>query len=524
MSMQPPKQSDTQPRIQSLAQAFRQISGLTGVSRLLGFVRDVTLAAFLGAGPAADAFLVALKLPNMFRRLTAEGAMANAFVPAFTTARQKDGEPAAMALAGEVQTTLIVTLCLVVGLAEIFMPAVISLIAPGFADTPARMEAAIALGRVTFPYLPLISLVAFWAAIANASQRFLVAAAMPLIFNLCLIGGALVIPMATGWLAIERAMPLAVALVGAGVLQLAVMAMLLRRHRIMPAWRVPRFGTAARAMWRQFGVASAGAVVMQVNLIIDLVLASLLTVGAISWLYFADRVAQLPLGIFGIALGTALLPRLSSQFRAGNLDEARASLSEALLFAAFLVIPATVALIAIAPQIVGGLFRYGAFTAADAAAAAAALMAYAIGMPAHILVKILQPAFYATAQPGFVLKVSIVAVITNLALSLSLMPVLGHVGLALATSISGIVAAGALLARLARDGHMGFPAAMVIARICGATLVMLAVLLVASAWLASSYPALPAVAHLAVLVGAGGGAYLFVAFALRAVPRQLLRR
>ena len=361
-----------QPRIQSLAQAFRQISGLTGVSRLLGFLRDVIFATFLGAGPAADAFLVALKLPNMFRRLTAEGAMANAFVPAFTAARQEDGEPAAMALAGEVQTTLVVALCLVVGLAEIFMPAVISVIAPGFVDTPARMEAAIALGRVTFPYLPLISLVAFWAAIANANQRFLVAAAMPLIFNLCLIGGALVIPVATGWLAVERAMPLAAALLCAGVVQLAVMAMLLRRHRIMPGWRVPCFGAATKAMWRQFGVASAGAVVMQINLIIDLVLASLLTVGAISWLYFADRVAQLPLGIFGIALGTALLPRLSSQFRAGNIAAARASLAEAVLFAAFLVIPATVALVAIAPQIVGGLFRYGAFTANDAAAASAA--------------------------------------------------------------------------------------------------------------------------------------------------------
>ena len=520
MSTPPPTPSRTQSRTQSLARAFRQISGLTGVSRLLGFVRDVIFAAFLGAGPAADAFLVALKLPNMFRRLTAEGAMANAFVPAFTAARQDDGAPAAMALAGEVQTTLIVTLCVVVGLAEMFMPAVIAVIAPGFTDTPDRMAAAIALGRVTFPYLPLISLVAFWAAIANANQRFMVAAAMPLIFNLCLIGGALAIPLATGWLAMERAMPLAVALLAAGVLQLAVMAILLRRHRIMPAWRMPRFGLAARAMWRQFGVASAGAVVLQVNLIIDLVLASLLSVGAISWLYFADRVAQLPLGIFGIALGTALLPRLSSQFRAGDLDEARASLAEALLFAAFLVIPATVALIAIAPQIVGGLFRHGAFTEADAVASAAALMAYAIGMPAHTLVKILQPAFYATARAGFVLKVSIVTVITNLALSLSLMPVLGHVGLALATSVSGIVAAAALMTRLARDGHMGLPAPMMIARICGATAIMLAVLIAIRTWLGDW----PAVILLAGLVGAGGGVYLAVAAGLRAVPQQLLRR
>ena len=515
----------TQPRgMQPLARAFRQISGLTGVSRLLGFLRDVIFATFLGAGPAADAFLVALKLPNMFRRLTAEGAMANAFVPAFTTTRQDAGEAAAMTLAGEVQTTLIVTLCLVVGLAEIFMPAVISAIAPGFADTPARLEAAIALGRVTFPYLPLISLVAFWAAIANANQRFMVAAAMPLIFNLCLIGGALVIPMATGWLAVERAMPLAVALLVAGVLQLLVMAMLLRRHRIMPGWKRPRFSAAARAMWRQFGVASAGAVVMQVNLIIDLVLASLLTVGAISWLYFADRVAQLPLGIFGIALGTALLPRLASQFRAGKADEARSSLAEALLFAAFLVIPATGALIVIAPQIIGGLFRYGAFTEADAAASAGALMAYAIGMPAHIMVKILQPAFYATSRPGFVLKVSIAAVITNLVLSLSLMPVFGHVGLALATSISGIVAAAALAVRLTSDGHMGCPAPMILVRIGTATLVMLGVLVLGRGWLETSFESLPVIGHLAVLVGAGGAVYLAMAFGLRAVPTQLLRR
>ena len=506
--------------MQPLARAFRQISGLTGVSRILGFLRDVIFATFLGAGPAADAFLVALKLPNMFRRLTAEGAMANAFVPAFTGARQKEGAPAAMALAGEVQTTLIVTLCLVVGLAEIFMPAVISAIAPGFADTPARRDAAIALARVTFPYLPLISLVAFWAAIANAHQRFMVAAAMPLIFNLCLIGGALVIPLAAGWLAVERAMPLAVALLAAGVLQLAVMAILLRRHRIMPRWRRPRFGPATRVMWRQFGIASTGAVVMQINLIIDLVLASLLTVGAISWLYFADRVAQLPLGIFGIALGTALLPRLSSQFRAGEIDAARDSLADALRFAAFLVIPAMVALIVIAPQIVDGLFRHGAFTAADAAASAAALMAYAIGMPAHILVKILQPAFYATARPGFVLKISLLAVTTNLALSLSLMPVLGHVGLALATSISGMVAAGALMTRLVRDGHMRLPAGAMLVRISGATLAMLVVLLAVRSWCADW----PAVTRLAVLVAGGGGAYLAMAVALRAVPPQLLRR
>ncbi|MEC7650458.1 MAG: murein biosynthesis integral membrane protein MurJ [Pseudomonadota bacterium] len=505
---------------QPLARAFRQISGLTGLSRILGFGRDVVFATFLGAGPAADAFIVALKLPNMFRRLTAEGAMANAFVPAYAAMRETEGDAAATRLAGEVQTTLFAVLCGLVVLGEIFMPAIISVLAPGFAKTPDRMDAAIALARVTFPYLPLISLAAFWAALANAHGRFMAAAAMPLIFNLCMIGGALVIPVASGWLTTERAMPIAAALLIAGVLQLGAMGLLLRRRKLMPRWRMPRFGAAARRMWRTFGVASAGGVVMQVNLVIDLVLASLLPVGAVSWLYFADRVAQLPLGIFGIALGTALLPRLSAQFSGGDHQGARASLAQAILFAAFLVIPATAALVAIAPEIVTGLFAYGAFTRADAAASAAALAAYAAGMPAHILVKILQPAFYATGRPGFVLRVSIAAVAVNVALSLSLMPVLGHVGLAVATSVSGFVAAAALLLRLARDGQLELPAAVSLLRIGLATAVMLAALYLAL----SQLPSLPAAALLALLVGAGGSAYLAAAVALRAIPGQLLKR
>ena len=501
---------------QPLARAFRQISGLTGLSRILGFGRDVVFAAFLGAGLAADAFVVALKLPNMFRRLTAEGAMANAFVPAYASMREAGGDRAATSLAGEVQTTLFVALCGLVVLGEIFMPEIISVLAPGFVDTPDRMDAAIALARVTFPYLPLISLAAFWAALANAHGRFMVAAALPLIFNICMIGGALVIPMASGWLAAERAMPIAAALLIAGALQLGAMGLLLRRRKLMPRWRLPRFGGASRAMWRTFGVASAGGLVMQVNLVIDLVLASLLPVGAVSWLYFADRV---PLGIFGIALGTALLPRLSAQFSAADHDGARASLAQAILFAAFLVIPATAAMIAIAPEITTGLFARGAFTADAAAASAAALAAYAAGMPAHIMVKILQPAFYASGRPGFVLKVSIAAVVVNVALSLSLMPVLGHVGLATATSVSGFVAAAALSVRLARDGQLELPAAASLRRICLATVVMLVVLYLGL----SLSPSLHAAVLLALLVAAGGAAYLAAAVAFRAIPAQLVK-
>ena len=229
----------------SLAAAFRRISGLTGLSRILGFLRDIAFAAFLGAGPAADAFLVALKLPNMFRRLTAEGALANAFVPSFAEVRDADGSGPAMRLAGEVQTTLLLVLTGLVVIGEIMMPSVIALLAPGFVETPDRLDTAVRLARVTFPYLPMISLVAFWAALANADDRFSAAALMPVIFNICLIAGAVLIPvygsasaeqLVAGAPMGERAMPLALGLLVAGVLQLVFMGAVLIRAGIMPAW------------------------------------------------------------------------------------------------------------------------------------------------------------------------------------------------------------------------------------------------------------------------------------------------
>ena len=230
--------------------------------------------------------------------------------------------------------------------------------------------------------------------------------------------------------------------------------------------------------------------------------------------------AQLPLGIIGVALGTALLPRLSAQFREDDPAAARASLAEAMRLAAFLVVPAMVALIVIAPQIISGLFGYGAFSQAAVAASASALAAYAIGMPAHILVKILQPAFYATGRGGFVLGVSIATVVANVSLSITLMPVLGHVGLALATSLSGLLAATALAAALARRGHLRLPPPIETMRTVGCCLVMAAVLF----GIGRLLPALPPAVELGILVIGGGGAYLVAAAALGAVPRQLFRR
>ena len=505
----------------SLGRAFGQIGILTAGSRVLGLVRDIVFAIFLGAGPAADAFLVALKLPNMFRRLSAEGALTNAFVPSYAATMEAADEKAARRLAGEVQTLLVMVLLALVIVFEIMMPVVVSLLAPGFVDTPERFAAAVDLARVTMPYLPMISLVAFWAAIANAHDRFIPGAAMPVLFNICLIAGALLVPLATGLTNVERALPIAWALLAAGSVQLVTMYLVLHRRGILPDFVMSlRVSSRARQMWRKFIPAAGGALAMQMNLIVDLVLASMLQVGAISWLYYADRVAQLPLGIVGIALGTALLPRLSKAEAAGHPDAVRSALTEAMELGGFLVVPAVAALLVLALPIVQGLFAHGAFTLADAQMASFALMAYAIGLPGFVLVKILQPAFYAAGQPGLVLRISLVMVAVNIVGSLLLMGPFGHTGLAMATAESGLLAAAILLVILARRDRLGTAMLRPLARILLASLIMVLALSGLTMWLPFDNPVL----RLALYVGGGSVVYFGAAILLRAVPSGLFRR
>ena len=505
----------------SLGRAFGQIGILTAGSRVLGLVRDIVFAIFLGAGPAADAFLVALKLPNMFRRLSAEGALTNAFVPSYAATIEAADEKAARRLAGEVQTLLVMVLLALVIVFEIMMPVVVSLLAPGFVDTPERFAAAVDLARVTMPYLPMISLVAFWAAIANAHDRFIPGAAMPVLFNICLIAGALLVPLATGLTNVERALPIAWALLAAGSVQLVTMYLVLHRRGILPEFVMSlRVSSCARQMWRKFIPAAGGALAMQMNLIVDLVLASMLQVGAISWLYYADRVAQLPLGIVGIALGTALLPRLSKAEAAGHPDAVRSALTEAMELGGFLVVPAVAALLVLALPIVQGLFAHGAFTLADAQMASFALMAYAIGLPGFVLVKILQPAFYAAGQPGLVLRISLVMVAVNIVGSLLLMGPFGHTGLAMATAASGLLAAAIMLVILARRDRLGTAMLRPLARILLASLIMVLALSGLTMWLPFDNPVL----RLALYVGGGSAVYFGAAILLRAVPSGLFRR
>ncbi len=502
----------------SLGRAFRQIGSLTAVSRIMGFMRDIAFAAFLGAGGAADAFLVALKLPNMFRRLSAEGAMTNAFLPNYAAIREEHGRAAALRLAAEAQIFLIIGLCLLVIIAEIFMAELILLLAPGFADTAVRLRAAIDLARITMPYLLLISLVALWAAIVSSAV-----AEAAIIANVCFIAGALLIPLIASQMGMMRAVPVAVALLVAGLAQLGFLYWTLARIDAVPALVWPRLSDAGRKMWRNFLPAAAGAGGMQINLLIDLILASLLPVGAISWLYYADRVAQLPLGIVGIALGTALLPRLSAAEAGSRPAEVRDSLAEAVGLAGFLVIPAVAGLVLCGLSIIQGLFVYGAFDESDAQMAALALTAYGCGLPGFVMVKILQTAFYAAGQPGIVLKVSLTTVAINVAGSLLLMPILGHVGLALATAISGTAAATIMVVLLARQKRLSAAFLPGLGKIILATAVMGAAVMSLQYGLDHSLH-LPAAFDLVIIVGGGGAVYALMCCSIGAVPAGLMCR
>ncbi len=508
----------------SLGHAFRQIGSLTAVSRVVGFIRDIAFASFLGAGPAADAFLVALKLPNMFRRLTAEGAMTNAFLPSFVKLRAAEGREAALGLAAEAQIILILVLFGIVILAEIFMPQIVMLLAPGFAATPDRLAAAIDLGRVTMPYLPMISVVALWIAIVNAHDRFMAGAVAPILANICFIAGAISIPLFAVDLGVFQALPIAIGLLVAGLLQLAFLFFVLRRLSALPKLQWPHLSNAGRAMWHNFIPSALGAGGMQLNLLVDMILASLLPVGAISWLYYADRVAQLPLGIVGIALGTVLLPRLSTAEADGQKANFIKALDESFVFAGFFVLPAMIGLIILAGPIIEGLFVYGAFSSDDAVMAAMALSAYAAGLPGFVLVKILQPAFYALRQPGIVLKISIMTIVINITGSLILMPLLGHVGLALATSLSGLMAGSVMAVLLRRRGRLGGGCFGMMGRILLATIIMTIFLVVLAKFSPGLRHFMPAALWLASQIVLGGTVFLAAAFFFKAIPAGLLRR
>src|SRR5271156_2205533 len=436
----------------TLLRSVATVGSYTLLSRVMGFVRDILTAALLGAGPVADAFFVAQRLPNLFRSLFAEGAFSAAFVPLFAGAIAEHGKEAARAFAEDTLAVLLAALLAFVLLGEIFMPVVMRLIAPGFGDDPDKFALAVALARITFPYLLFIALVALQGGVLNSVDRFAAAAATPILLNLFLIAALLMMDRC-GW---HDGRALAWAVTGAGLAQFLWLLSSCARAGLALRLPVPRLTPGVRRTLAVMAPGTLGAGVTQLNLLISTALASMLPGGSVSYLYYADRLNQLPLGVVGIAVATAILPPLSRQVSGGDEIGAIETQNRGLELALLLTLPAATALAILALPILATLFQRGAFGPTEAAATASALIAYAVGLPAFVLVKVLAPAFFARHDTATPVKVAIVSLVTNLLLTLILMRFLAHVGVAIALSAAGWLQAVVLLTLLARRSHFRF--------------------------------------------------------------------
>jgi putative peptidoglycan lipid II flippase len=512
----------------AFARAITTIGGLTLVSRVCGFARDMLMAATLGAGGVGDAFLVAFKFPNLFRRLFAEGAFNAAFIPLFAGKLAEGGREMARAFAEEAQAVLAVALILFVAVVMLAMPWAMYVFAPGFASDPAKFDLAVDLTRITMPFLAFVSLVSLQGAVLNAIERFAAAAAAPTILNLIMIAALL------GWPLVADAPVhvLAWSVTIAGVAEMLWLMAALERAGMGLRWRRPRLSPAIRRLLVLMAPVTLGAGVYQVNVLLDVVFASFLPTGAISFLYYADRVAQLPLGVIGIAIGTALLPRISRQIRTGREAESIADQNRALEGALLLTLPAAAALAVAAEPITAVLFGRGAFGAHETTATAAALAAFAAGLPAQVMVKVLAPGFYAREDTATPVKIAVFAMLLNAAVALSLMPFIAHVGIATATSIAGWFNAAMLWRVLHRRGHFTADARLKSRglRIIGATIVMGGAVAGVDAALAVSFAGSlwTRLAALALVIAAGLATYAVAALALGATRpaevRKLLKR
>ncbi len=500
----------------ALLRSVATVGGYTMASRVLGFIRDILTAAFLGAGPVADAFFVAQRLPNLFRSLFAEGAFSAAFVPLFAGTIAQDGKPVAKRFAEDSMSVLLTALFVFVLLGEIFTPTLLDIIAPGFRADGDKFWLTVGLTRITFPYLLFISLTALQGGILNSVERFAATAATPMLLNIFLIGALVLIHPLSGE-------ALAWALTLSGFAQFLWLMVSCHQAGLSLSLPWPRLTPEVRRMLRLMLPGVFGAGVTQLNLVVSTAVASLLPTGAVSYLYYADRLNQLPLAVVGIAVGTAILPSLSRQVRLGDNAGAVHTQNRGLELALFLTLPSAVGLGFTAWPIMSVLFQRGAFGATEAQATAAALAAYAAGLPAFVLIKIMTPGFFARHDTATPVKVAFAAMATNLILTVLLGLVLpfAHVGIACATTIAGWVNALTLMVLLHRRGHFTLDARSrrVVPRIVAASAGMGLLLWAMDRWSAPLFAGefLVRTATLAAVIGIASAAFFALAILFGAV-------
>jgi putative peptidoglycan lipid II flippase len=434
----------------NLLKAISTVSVYTLLSRVFGFIRDILIANFLGASSVADAFFVAFRFPNLFRRLFAEGAFAAAFVPIFATSLENNGRDEALKFANQAFTVLAILLVLFVAFMEAVMPWVVVVLAPGFVGIEGKIKMATDYSRIAFPYLLFISLVSLQSGVLNSVHRFAAAAAAPVLLNLTFISAMLVFTGNKTY----TGLVLSWAVLVAGVVQFVWLTYHCRREGFPICFVRPRLSPKVRLLGQRILPVVFGASLYQINLLIGTILASLVMDGAVSYLYYADRVTQFPLGVVGVAVGTALLPTLSRQLAAKDYDAAMMSQNRGLELALLLTLPATVALIAMPEPLIRVLFGRGAFDVHAVSETSAALVAYATGLPAYVLIKVLTPSFFAREDTRTPVRIAVFAMLANIIMNLLFMRYWGHVGIAYASSLSAWANALALGVVLNRRGEL----------------------------------------------------------------------
>lgn len=449
----------------SLFKSVAAFGGLTLVSRITGFLRDMVLANFLGAGAVSDAFVVAFKLPNLFRSLFAEGAFTSAFVPLFSQKLVTEGKKRSIFFAAQAISVLVLFVGVFVLLFELLMPWVVEVLAPGFRSEPEKIELATQLCRITFPFLLLISLVSFQGGILNSFEKFAAPASAPIILNLMMIFAVfLFVPFTP-----TPAHGFALGITSAGLLEVLWLRYFLRRLdiKIHPYLHIKKIlqNPEIKTLFKRIAPGVVGAGIYQINMAVDTILVSLVGTGAISWLYYANRLQQLPLGVIGAAISVALLPILSKYLKEQQIDEARRTQDKAVEYGLLLSLPAAVLLIVLAEPIVSLLFQHGKFLPEDAVKTAYAVIAYSVGLPCYVMTKALMPNFFARGDTVTPVKYSAVVFMTNLVFILLLMHTYGHIGIACATTIAAFVSLLQYVIGLKKRGYWQFSRQLV-SKIC----------------------------------------------------------
>ena len=513
----------------NLLRNFATVGGATLSSRVLGFIRDMLVAAALGTGPVADAYFVAFRFPNLFRRLFAEGAFNSAFIPLFAKRLEGEGRQSAREFAEQALAGLLFALLTLTAIAEIAMPLLMVVLAPGFAADPAKFDLTVLLTRIAFPYLTFVSLLALYSGVLNGFNRFAAAAFAPTLLNVVLIG-ALVLIYRFDLAGTEAAgFWLTWAVVVGGVAQLAMVVVAAGRLGFVLRLRRPRYTEGMRRLVTLGipGVVAGG--ITQINIVIGTMIASMIP-GAVSYLYYADRLYQLPLGVVGIAIGVVLLPELSRRLKGNDAVGVRHTQNRSLEFAMVLTLPSAVALAVAATPIVQVLFERGAFSPADTDATAKALAAFAAGLPAFVLIKVFSPGFFAREDTRTPMLFAAVGVAVNVVASLALFPFFAHVGIAVATTLSGWVNAALLYWTLRRRGQWTFDAALArrLPRILLASVLMGLIVWfagrLADPWLARDMVLSLRALALGLIVTLGMASFFAIAYLTGAIDPAMLKK